>query len=169
MESVQFTFPGPNNSELFIEYTADTFIRLMGKIQMIMAAHGSFADSMALLLAIHGYTKNPVCFHGPAIAFGNVANEEQMVSKIMAAVFTDTETSVSEDGVRLVLTKHSVSRINVATRESRTILEYAEESDPEALHSLRVVISAKDGGTDKVYRFVPKGSWPNRRYVENVE
>jgi hypothetical protein len=64
-----------------------------------------------------------------------------MVSKILAAVFSEDDTTAKScKPVRLVLTERSHARINLETRTCTMILLYYEESDLQS--TLRVVISS---------------------------
>lgn len=170
LESLRMLFPAPSGCLVEVEYSADHFIRLVRKLRLIMKSYHSFADPMQLLLAIHGCPNHSVCFEGFPLCFENLANEEKILSKIMAAVFSEDDTTTRDSRpVRLVLTKRSIVQINIATGESTTILEYAEVTDRKARHTLTVVISAKKGDTARSFRFLAKESWLERRYPIHVE
>jgi hypothetical protein len=173
LESICWILPQTDGSEFHIEYSAARFIRLIGKIEDIMRAHKTFANHMALLGSIFGHRKDPVHFEGPALTFGPLEIdtsffEEKMVSKMLAAVFSEYDTTAQScKPVRLVLTDRSHARINLKTGASTVILLYSEESDPQS--TLRVVVSASLGGINRYYKFLGSPAWLLRRFPLSVD
>ena len=172
MESISWQLPQKDGNEFHIEYSGARFIRLMGKIQNIMRVHETFAEPMDLLSSIIGHRKDPIRFEGPALSFGPLDIdtfffEEYMVSKILAAVFSEKDTTAKScKPVRLVL-KRSHARIDLETRTCKMILLYAEESDPQI--TLRVVVSADLGGINRYYKFLGSNQWMHRRFPLAVD
>ena len=172
VESISWQLPEKGGDEFIIEYSAARFIRLMCKIQNIMRVHETFAEPMDLLSSIIGHRKDPIRFEGPALSFGPLDIdtfffEEYMVSKILAAVFSEKDTTAKScEPVRLVLLKRSHARIDLETRTCKMILLYAEESDPQI--TLRVVVSSNLGGINRYYKFLGNDAWRHSRFVLSV-
>ena len=88
----------------------------MHKMGAIMHCHKIFADHMDILCSILGYRKKPLQFEGPAVTFGQMEVdtsffEEKMVSKKLAAVFSEDDTTAQDcKPVRLVLTDRERDR-----------------------------------------------------------
>jgi hypothetical protein len=173
VKSISWHIPEEDGCEFHIEFSAARFIRLMGKIEDIMREHNIVANHMDLLVTILGHRKYPVLFEGPALAFGQLDIdtpffEEKMVSKLLAAVFSEDDTTArSCKPVRLVLTERSHARINLKTGTCTMILLYSEESDPQS--TLRVVVSSKLGGINRYYRFLGNNQWMLRRFPLSVD
>jgi hypothetical protein len=176
VESISWQLPQKDGNEFDIEYSAPRFIRLMGKIQNIMLVHETFAEPMDLLSSIIGHRKDPIRFEGPALSFGPLDIdtfffEEYMVSKILAAVFSEDDTTAKScQPVRLFLTNRSHARINLKTGAFTMILLYSEESessDPQS--TLRVVVSSNLGGINRYYKFLGSNQWMHRRFPLAVD
>ena len=81
-----------------------------------MREHRTFAKPMDLLGSILGHRKDPMHFEGPALCFGQLDIdtsffEEKMVSKKLAAVFSEDDTTAQDcKPVRLVLTDRERDR-----------------------------------------------------------
>ena len=100
-----------------VRISAARFIRLMGKIEDIMCEHRTIAKPMDLLCSILGHRKDPVRFEGPALSFGQLDIdtsffEEKMVSKILAAVFSEDDTTAQDCKLILRIVRMLVSTLN---------------------------------------------------------
>jgi len=176
VESISWQLPEKDGGEFHIEFSAARFIRLMGKIEDIMREHRTFAKPMDLLCSILGHRKDPVRFEGPAFSFGQLDVdtsfvEEKMVSKMLAAVFSEVDTTAKScKPVRLVLTDRSHARINLKSGACTMVLLYPEESessDPKS--TLRVVVSSNLGGINRYYKFLGNDPWMLRRFPLSVD
>jgi hypothetical protein len=173
VKSISWQLPQKDGSEFHIEFSAARFVRLLGKFKNIMREHETIAEPMDLLFSILGHRQDPIRFEGPALTFGQLDIdtsffEEKMVSKILAAVFSEDDTTAKNcKPVRLVLTERSHARINLEARTCTMILLYSEESDPQS--TLRVVVSSTLGGINRYYKFLGNYPWMLRRFPLSVE
>jgi hypothetical protein len=97
--------------------------------------------------------------------------EEKMVSKMLAAVFSEDDTTAQDcKPMRLVLSDRSHAHINLKTGVCTMILFYSEESessDPQS--TLRVVVSSNLGGINRYYKFLGNDPWMLRRFPLSVD